>query len=95
MTKEKVELKEGHLEILSRLSRSNNPLRAADFIYLQFPASCVSDLFKWGLVSVRKDELETIGPYKLTNMGVAYLKQILEYANNELSCVLRHLEPSH
>jgi len=80
-----IKLKEGHLEILSRLKRSKNPLYAGDFIYLQFPASTLTDLFKWGLVGVKKNELDTIGPYQLTNMGVAYLEKILRYANKELS----------
>ena len=80
----KIELKEGHLEILSRISRSITPLYAIDFVRLDFSSSALTNLFKWGLVKTLDDALETLGPYQLTNMGTVYLEKILRYANKEL-----------
>lgn len=83
-----IQLKEGHLEILSRLKSSEKKIYAIDLISLNLSASNLTDLFKWGLIRTAGNKLETIGPYQLTNMGKAYLEKILKYASKELSSVV-------
>ena len=84
----KIELREGHLEILSRIGTCRGWIHAVDIFNFNLSHEYVTDLFKWKLIKVKDDGLETLGPYLLTNMGRDYLDNILEYASKELSKVL-------
>jgi hypothetical protein len=89
MAKEgKIELREGHLEILSRIGTCRKWIHAVDIFNYNLSHEYVTDLFRWGLIKVKGDGLETLGPYILTNLGRTYLDDILTYSSNELSKVV-------